>query len=51
MCRTENLPAFNSVNEQKTYYERYCPRISVKRVWLCEICGKYHAHGEKWSKG
>lgn len=43
ICKTENLPAFNTRKELDMFLTKFGPRAKVHRIWLCDACHLFHA--------
>jgi hypothetical protein len=42
ICLHANLPAFETFDAWKDFYERNAPGCKVERTWLCDVCHHYH---------
>lgn len=42
ICIAANLPAFDSPADWEKFHAANSPGNSVKRMWQCEACGKWH---------
>ena len=43
VCQATHAVAFRNAAEAKSYYERYCPSILIKELYLCDSCRQFHA--------
>ncbi len=42
ICISENLPAFETVQQMQAFNAANAPSCKVVRFWRCEVCDHYH---------
>lgn len=45
VCRETFLPAYASLKEYETDFEKHFPGFAAEKKWRCIHCGRYHVTG------